>query len=253
MSTFVKVNNKNMSNKQHVQLPNNMTHNDDINPKDLLVYTAIKRFMNKETKSCFPSINTIVEKSGVSKPTVLKSIIKLQNANYIKIGKMGRSNLYTFNSYKSFEPFSYDFLDRTDLSTGEKSIIVAEQQLMFKENEGFGKITYTDLELSHKINMSYNSIVKYHKSLEKKGFLTTIKTAAKDSSTGLAINEKIFHLSELDQAIIWTLKKHEDDINDLKEKTETSAKDISLLMKEIKRLKTRLDEIEEKPNNDIII
>ena len=25
-----------MSNKQHVQLPNNMTHNDDINPKDLL-------------------------------------------------------------------------------------------------------------------------------------------------------------------------------------------------------------------------
>lgn len=233
-----------MNNKQHVQLPNNMTHNDDINPKDLLVYTTIKRYMNKETKSCFPSINTIVEKSGVSKPTVLKSIDKLQKANYIKVGKIGRNNLYTFNSYKNFEPFSYEFLDRTDLTTGEKALIVAEQQLMFKDNEGFGKISYTDLELSNKINMSYNSIVKYHKSLEKKGFLTTVKTAAKDSATGIAINEKIFHLNELGQAIIWALQKHEEDINQLKEKTESTAKDVDLLMKEIKRLNDRLDEFE---------
>ena len=233
-----------MNNKQHVQLPNNMTYNDDINPKDLLVYTTIKRYMNKETKSCFPSINTIVEKSGVSKPTVLKSIDKLQKANYIKVGKIGRNNLYTFNSYKNFEPFSYEFLDRTDLTTGEKALIVAEQQLMFKDNEGFGKISYTDLELSNKINMSYNSIVKYHKSLEKKGFLTTVKTAAKDSATGIAINEKIFHLNELGQAIIWALQKHEEDINQLKEKTESTAKDVDLLMKEIKRLNDRLDEFE---------
>lgn len=233
-----------MNNKQHVQLPNNMTHNDDINPKDLLVYTTIKRYMNKETKSCFPSINTIVKKSGVSKPTVLKSIDKLQKANYIKVGKIGRNNLYTFNSYKNFEPFSYEFLDRTDLTTGEKALIVAEQQLMFKDNEGFGKISYTDLELSNKINMSYNSIVKYHKSLEKKGFLTTVKTAAKDSATGIAINEKIFHLNELGQAIIWVLQKHEEDINQLKEKTESTAKDVDLLMKEIKRLNDRLDEFE---------
>ena len=115
---------------------------------------------------------------------------------------------------------------------------------MFKDNEGFGKISYTDLELSNKINMSYNSIVKYHKSLEKKGFLTTVKTAAKDSATGIAINEKIFHLNELGQAIIWALQKHEEDINQLKEKTESTAKDVDLLMKEIKRLNDRLDEFE---------
>ena len=242
-----------MSNKQHVQLPNNMTNHEDLSPKDLLVYTTIKRFMNKDTKSCFPSIATIVEKSGVSKPTVLKAIDKLEKFNYITISKHGRNNLYTFNSYKNFEPFSYEFLDRTDISVEEKSLIVVEQQLMFKDKEGFGKITYTDLELSKKINMSYTSIVKHHKSLEQKGFMTTIKTSAKDSLTGISINEKIFHLNELGQAIIWTLQKHEDDINELKEKTESTAKDVDLLLKEIQRLNKRLDEVENKPNDEIIL
>lgn len=191
-----------MENKQHVQLPNNMTINDELNPKDLLVYVTIKKYMNKETKSCFPSIALIVEKSGVSKPTVLKTINKLKDFKYITVEKQGRSNLYIFNSYKNFEPFSYDFLDNKDITTEEKALIIAEQQYMFKDQKGFGKISYSDLELSDKINMSYGSIIKHHKSLEQKGYLTTIKTSAKDSVTGLQINEKIFHLDELGQAII---------------------------------------------------
>jgi len=242
-----------MENKQHVQLPNNMTVHEELTPKDLLIYVTIKKYMNKETLSCYPSIATIVEKTGISKPTVLKAINKLQDLAYLKISKQGRSNLYTFSKYKNFEPFSYEFLERSDVSTEEKSLIVSEQQYMFKDQEGFGKITYTDLELSKKINMSYSSIVKHHKSLEKKGYLTTIKTSAKDSLTGLPINEKIFHLNELGQAIIWTLQKHEDDIQELKEKTDTTSKDVDLLLKEIKRLNDRLDEVENKQNYEIIL
>jgi DNA-binding MarR family transcriptional regulator len=230
-----------------------MTVNEELTPKDLLIYATIKKYMNKDTLSCYPSLLTIVEKSGVSKPTILKAIDKLQTLGYIRVSKQGRSNLYTFSRHKKFEPFSYEFLDRTDISTEEKSLIIAEQQLMFKDKEGFGKISYTDLELSEKINMSYTSIVKHHKSLEKKGFLTTIKTNAKDSTTGLVINEKIFHLNELGQAIIWTLQKHEEDIQELKEKTESTSKDVNLLLKEIQRLNQRIDQMEEKPSNEIII
>lgn len=229
--------------KQHIQLPNNMTNKEDITPKDLLIYVTIKSFMNKDTLSCFPSIATIVKKSGVSKPTVLKGILKLQAAGYIRIGKYKRSNLYTFSRYKNFEPFSYDFLNRTDISTEEKSLIIAEQQHMFKDTEGFGKISYTDLELSKKINMSYPSIVKYHKSLEEKGFLTIVKTSAKDSSTGVQINEKIFHLDELGQAIIWKLQQHEEDINELKKITDTTSKDMKIMMNEIKRLREEMEEL----------
>lgn len=241
-----------MGNKQHVQLPNNMTVNDELTPKDLLVYVTIKKYMNKDTLSCYPSIATIVEKSGVSKPTVLKAINKLQDLDYIKISKMGRNNLYTFSKYKNFEPFSYEFLEKEDVSVEEKSLIVAEQQYMFKDNEGFGKITYTDLELSEKINMSYSSIVKHHKSLEKKGYLTIIKTSSKDSITGLSVHEKIFHLDELGQAIIWTLQKHENDINELKEITTSHDKDMKIILKELNDLKKWKDEIENKQNENEI-
>lgn len=240
-----------MGNKQHVQLPNNMTK-DKLKPKDLLVYVTIKKYMNKDTLSCFPSLATIVEKSGVSKPTVLNSIKSLEQSGYIKVSKKGRNNLYTFSKHKYFEPFSYDFLDIDEITPEEKSLIIATQQFMFKDLEGYGKTTYSDLELSSKINMSYKSVVKYSKSLEEKGYLTTVRTSAKDTGTGIMINEKLFHLNELGQAIIWTLQKHEDDINELKEKTSSTSKDVDLLMKEINQLRERLDELEGRDNQIIL-
>ena len=48
--------------------------------------------------------------------------------------------------------------------------------------------------------------------------------------------KKIYNLEKLGQAIIWTLKKHEEDINELKEKTTETSKDVAILMKEVKRL-----------------
>ena len=237
---------------RHVQLPNNMTTK-DLTPKDLLVYVSIKRYMNKDSLECYPSLDKIVEVSGISKPTVRKTIDKLSKLNYITVTKSGRKNIYKFSPYKNFEPFSYEFLDKKDISADEKALIIAEQQFMFKDVDGLGKISYTDLELSNKINMSYNTIVKYHKSLEQKGYLTTIKTRAKDSETGLAINEKIFHLDELGQAIVWALQKHEEDINELKEKTKSTSKDVDLLIKEISQLKERLDELENNKDDQIIL
>ena len=135
----------------------------------------------------------------------------------------------------------------------EKALIIAEQQFMFKDIDGLGKISYSDTELSEKINMSYNTIVKYHRSLEQKGYITTVKTKAKDSETGIAVNEKIFHLDELGQAIIWTLQKHDEEIKDLKIKTESTSKDMKIVLKELERLTKKIDELENKNNTDEII
>ena len=51
-------------NKQHVQLPNNMTLEAILTPQDLLVYISIKRYMNKDTKEAFPSLLTISSQPG---------------------------------------------------------------------------------------------------------------------------------------------------------------------------------------------
>lgn len=237
--------------KQHVQLPNNMTATKELTPKDLLVYVSIKRFMNKDSLECFPSLDTIVKLSGISKPTVRKTIDKLQSLGYITVRKEGRSNVYKFSTYKKFEPFSYSFLDKEDLSPEEKSLIIVEQQYMFKDQEGFGKITYTDLELSDKINMSYNSIVKYHKSLEKKGYLSIIKTRAIDSDTGIRINEKLFHLDELGQAIVFTLQNHEERLGKTETRVEILEKQIQIILEENKDLKQMLEDNKNINQNEI--
>ena len=54
-------------NKQHVQLPNDLGDISFIKPKDQLVYVAIKKFMNKDTKEAFPSLgkNNFVPSSNI--------------------------------------------------------------------------------------------------------------------------------------------------------------------------------------------
>ena len=232
---------------QHVQLPNNMTATKELTPKDLLIYVCIKKFMNGKTKECFPSQETLMKLSGVTKPTLKKSIDKLEELKYISIRKEGRKNVYKFNPYKNFEPFSYAFLDKEDLSPGEKSVIIVTQQFMFKDEEGFGKISYPDHQLADKINMSYNTLVKYNKSLEEKGYLTIVKTKAKDSETGIMINEKIFHLNELEQAIVFTLQNHEDRITTIEqnqEENKMTKKQVEVLIKEVDRLNKIVKEYE---------
>ena len=240
------------NNKQHVQLPNDMTKSGELSQKDLLVYVTIKRYMNSKTKECFPSLDTIVKVSGVSKPTVRKSIENLKRLNYFSVRIEGRRNVYKFNPHKNFEPFSYEFLD-FDLDTNLKAYIMVAQQTMYKDVVGFGKISYSDSELASIINLDRHTIAKYNKALENKGYLSIVKTDKRDSVTGLKIDEKIFHLNELGQQVIWALQKHENDINELKQKTESTSKDVSMLLKEIKRLNERLDEVEGRKNNDEII
>ena len=143
-------------NKQHVQLPNDMTVNENLTPQDLLIYVAIKRYMNKDTKEAFPSLQTICAKSGASINTVRKCINNLEAQDYFKIEKRGRQNYYIFSDYQKFEPFSYDFLDKEDLTFTEKAYIIASQQYMFKDEKGIGKISYTNSELSEKILSAAN-------------------------------------------------------------------------------------------------
>jgi len=130
--------NQDKKSKQHVQLPNDMTKGKELAPKDLLIYVCIKKHQNKDTKTCFPSLETIMKLSSSSKPTVLKAIDNLKRLGYIQVTKDGRKNVYSFNPYKNFEPFSTDFLEKEDLSANEKAYLIATQQYMFKDIEGFG-------------------------------------------------------------------------------------------------------------------
>ena len=84
-----------------------------------------------------------------------------------------------------------------------------------------------------------------NKSLVNKNYLTILKNESKDLETGCLTDTKIFKLSEFGQAIIWTLKNHEDRINenteniedlkdkynDMKDKVESQQKLIEALLR----------------------
>ena len=65
------------TNQQFVTVPNKLVEEEEINPKSLVIYCAIKRYMNKDNLSCYPSLSTIAEKSGCSVPTVKNAIDEL--------------------------------------------------------------------------------------------------------------------------------------------------------------------------------
>lgn len=223
------------NNLQHVQLPNNMTL--DVKPKDLLVYVTIKRHQDSQTKKAFPSLVTISAESGASINAVRKSIKDLEANNYISIEKIRNKNIYSFNEYKNFEPFSYEFLDNKDLSCEEKSYILAAQQYMYKDIEGEGKISFTNGELAKNINLTEQTIIKYNNSLERKGLLTKVKSELKDLETGCAKEIKIFDLNKMLQGIIWILKNHEDRITTNEENIESLNKRMDRYEKENREIK----------------
>lgn len=59
------------------------------------LYLVIKAHTNFSTGRSFPSVETIVEKSGLSKSTVLRKLKTLEEHGYISKEKKGRSNSYT--------------------------------------------------------------------------------------------------------------------------------------------------------------
>lgn len=229
--------------KQHVQLP--VEENSELDPRDRLVYVCIRRFADRDLK-CFPSLGEISRLSGATIPTVRKIIQKLVDLDYIYRYKQGRYYCYKFNELKSFEPFSYEFLDKKDLSFQEKAYIIAAQQYMFKDEVGIGKICYTNSDLARKINSSSSTISRLNKSLVRKGYLGLVKTRAIDKTTGEHVIEKIYNLNALGQAVIWTLRNHEERLQDVENKMDSMQKTNEKLLRENSNLKAQLDRLEKK-------
>lgn len=233
-------------NKHHVQVPNDMTEqNNSLKPGDLLIYATIKRHMDKDTKTCYPSLNTIAAESGASINTVRSSIQNLINTQYIEVTQKGRGKLYKFLKWDKFEPFSYDFLDNKKLSFKEKAYILATQQYMFKNKETQnGIVTYNNIELSKRINTSPSTISRLDSSLREKEFLDINILTQKDQETGLPIREKVFHLSKIEQAIVFILGNHE-------ERIQENTNEIQLLKERMDKLERENKELKEELKNKI--
>ena len=67
-------------NKQHTQVPNKMAQ-DGLSPREQLVYAIVHSYNNSKNE-CFPSLQTLSDKSQLSIPTIRGSLKKLEDAGY---------------------------------------------------------------------------------------------------------------------------------------------------------------------------
>jgi hypothetical protein len=82
-----------------------MVDNGDVaklGPYAVTVYLVIKSFTNFTTGRAFPSVETIVEKSGISDKQVKRCLVTLEESGYITREKKGRNNVYTLREKIEF-------------------------------------------------------------------------------------------------------------------------------------------------------
>jgi biotin operon repressor len=75
-----------------------MIENGDVarlGPYAVTVYLVVKAYTNWKTGKAFPSIETIGEKSGISRAQVMRSLASLTENGYLDKVKVGRKNSYT--------------------------------------------------------------------------------------------------------------------------------------------------------------
>lgn len=224
---------KSQANKQFVVYPHpaNDEPQPDLDPKDKLVYIAIRRYMNKNTMEAFPSYAKITEDIGASAVTIRKCVNHLVEQGYLETYKKNRHIFYKFNNKKFFEPYSFDFLDKKDLTFTEKAYIVATQQYMIKD-EDEGKVSYTNKELSELIQMPQSTISRVNHSLQDKGYLN-----------GASEITKKFQLRKLDQLFIWKFKQQDERIT----KVENT---LYKVLEQNKQLKKKIELLEKKNNTE---
>lgn len=225
--------------ERHVQVPEieNLKLK-NLKPKDLLVYAAIAKFKNQQTQAAYPSLKTISEEVGMTAPTILKSIKALEAADLITVEeRTGTSSIYHFAPYEKFQGFSYEFLNKHDLSNIEKSYIISIQDKLFlNESNRTGTTSYTNQELSQTINMDQRTISKIDKSLQNKGILELVKINTIDPETGLMVNQKVFNIDEFANGVVFELHNQKQDIIELQKMQEALIKRQTELETTVKKM-----------------
>lgn len=219
---------------KHTEIPQNFDWT-QLEWCDQLIFAQIKRFMNKDTRTCYPSMNTLKEHTGLSARFINDSIHRLEEFGLIQVTKRrGTSNLYYFPpETDQFEMFSDEFLDM-DLPAKVKEYYMKIQKTLYDKDQEVATTHYNDSQLAELTGLSKPTIKKYNKILEDSGYMTSAITSYKDSA-GFAIREMSFDMQKLGQFGLWVkaitnqVSENTDDIQSLKKEVDSLKREINLL------------------------
>ena len=87
---------------QFFKLSTELITDKNISANEFRIYTYLMSLYNEKQSCSFPSMETIVEKLGMTKPTVNKSIKKLVELGYMIVEKQ-KAKIGNFNKYTNFK------------------------------------------------------------------------------------------------------------------------------------------------------
>lgn len=223
---------------KHTEVPNeisNLRDRNQLEHGDKIIYATIRRYMNKETRDCFPSISTIAIKLECSKTKVMSAIKRLLDTALLEKHIDGRKNHYYFPMTefdKHFEMFTDEFLD-LDLPLNVKEYYMDIQPFLYGKETGTGKCSFSNAELARRTGWTAISIKKYNTILIEKGLLSEETTDSSDEA-GLPVIQKSFNLTGLQQAALWVkavtqqVTANTEDIEELKKKVAALERELSI-------------------------
>lgn len=141
-----------------------MIENGDVakmGPYAVTVYLVVKAYTNWKTGRAFPSIDTIVEKSGISRAQVMRSLLQLVENGYLDKAKVGRKNSYTLREKVTLKdqegrPAAYATWDYLP-STVEAARAELKRFMLTGEHDG--KVLFVEtLNLNVQINQGDQNI-----------------------------------------------------------------------------------------------
>ncbi len=160
---------------QRIQIGKELIENEDLDKYSLYLYAVLSVYMDKDTRQCFPSLDTLAKDTKASKTTVTKRLNNLKDKGYITILNRGRKgNLYTLikppKLLKDKEEFTIEFIKRDDLTIEEKIFFICTASKTSKdENTGIGEMKNVSVnQLAKWCGMSWGSTNKVINSLIEK-------------------------------------------------------------------------------------
>lgn len=191
-----------------ISLTDNENEQRILEPGDKVIYAAIRRYMNEDSRECYPSIQKIKEKTHCGQSKITGAIDRLINAGFIKkTQKKAPNGKYTNFYYfpktefdRHFEMFTDEFLD-LDMPINIKEYYMDIQQYLYDKDSGVGKCSFNNTSLAAKLGISVPSVKKYNTYLIEHGYLEEESTNKTDEA-GLVVVQKNFNLSTLNQAAL---------------------------------------------------
>lgn len=201
------------------QMPSDLD-NFNVRTKDIAVYLTMRQYENWQTHTTHVSVNTLSKKMGLGKSTIRKCIKNLVNDGYLSMKKIpGSSNEYAFNKTEKFEGFSDKFINNPDLTPDQKGYLAIIQQYMNTSDGERGIITLRDMDIANLTHMSRQSIYNYNRELQDKGYLVIGNSNLPDNieNSGCKSKVKVYDPKAYGQAILFTLRDHENRITDVED------------------------------------